>query len=135
MLMWIFGIKVQRIARNYAETLSFDKISTPGNYKNLRYFTQCVFRSLSNIYKKTICGNSWLLKAINYFCKMLRHICLLRSLTDLLCVYLLFGNSSLDVAKKFTPPQSKDWIFSANYKTWIARATLHKNVVSQLGFL
>ena len=30
----------RRIARNYAETVSFHKISTPWNYVKLRYFTQ-----------------------------------------------------------------------------------------------
>ena len=30
-----------RIAQNYAETVSFHKISTPGNQVKLRYFSQC----------------------------------------------------------------------------------------------
>ena len=36
-----FRGKVQRIARNYAETVPFRKISAPGNQVKLRYFSQC----------------------------------------------------------------------------------------------
>ena len=47
-LVWKFCRKAQflqtfgRIARNYAETVPFHKISTPGLVK-LRYFSQCYF--------------------------------------------------------------------------------------------
>ena len=46
-LVWKFCGKEQfpynfgRIARNYAETVPFLKISTPGNQVKLRYFLQC----------------------------------------------------------------------------------------------
>ena len=45
-LVWKFSGKAQfphsfgRFARNYAETVSFHKISTRGNYMKLRYFSQ-----------------------------------------------------------------------------------------------
>ena len=45
-LMWKFCGKVEflhsfgRIARNYAETVLFSKISTPGSQVKLRYFLQ-----------------------------------------------------------------------------------------------
>ena len=32
-----------RFARNYAKTVTFHKISTPGNQVKLRYFSQCMF--------------------------------------------------------------------------------------------
>ena len=46
-LVWKFCGKGQfphsfwRIARNYAETVPFRKISTPGNQVKLQYFSQC----------------------------------------------------------------------------------------------
>ena len=46
-LMWKFCGKAQfphsfeQIARNYAETMPFCKISTPGNQVKLWYFSQC----------------------------------------------------------------------------------------------
>ena len=36
-----------RIARNYAETMTFRKISTPGNQVKLRYFSQWKWRNFS----------------------------------------------------------------------------------------
>ena len=36
-----------RIARNYAETVLFHKISTPGNLVKLRHFMQCLSISIS----------------------------------------------------------------------------------------
>ena len=36
-----FSHSFGRIARNYAETVPFRKISTPGNQVKLRYFSQC----------------------------------------------------------------------------------------------
>ena len=46
-LVWKFCGKIQfphsfgRFAQNYAETVPFRKISTPGNQMKLRYFSQC----------------------------------------------------------------------------------------------
>ena len=37
-----FPHSLGRITRNYAETLPFHKISTPGNWVKLRYFLQCL---------------------------------------------------------------------------------------------
>ena len=35
-------MKIPRISRNYTETVTFHKISTPGNKVKLRYYTQCL---------------------------------------------------------------------------------------------
>ena len=43
-----------RIPRNYAETVPFNKISTPGNQVNLRFFTQCLLHRLLE-FKLNIC--------------------------------------------------------------------------------
>ena len=57
-LVWKFCGKVQfphsfgRIVRNFAETMLFREISTPGNQMKLRYFSQCQF--LSNKLKAAI---------------------------------------------------------------------------------
>ena len=49
-LVWKFCGKAQfphsfgRFVRNYAETVPFHKISTPGNSVKLRYFMQCILK-------------------------------------------------------------------------------------------
>ena len=73
--VWKFCGKAQflhscrRFARNYAETVPFHKISTPGNKVKLRYFLQ---RVLQIIWKKTIslyflsCLNKFLQRKVNH---------------------------------------------------------------------
>ena len=48
-LVWKFCGKAQfpHIARNYAETVPFHKIFTPGNQVKLRYFSKCTLNKLS----------------------------------------------------------------------------------------
>ena len=51
-LVWKFCGKTQflhsfkQISRDYRETVSFCKISTPGNQVKLRYFSQCLFSKI-----------------------------------------------------------------------------------------
>ena len=61
-LKWKFYGKVQfphsfgQYARNYAETMSFRKISTPGNQVKLRYVSQCY----SYLIEKLLGGVLWM---------------------------------------------------------------------------
>ena len=48
-----------QIARNYAETVPFRKMSTPGNQVKLRYFSQCNICALNKMAGMKSCSSKY----------------------------------------------------------------------------
>ena len=62
-------IFIMQLTRNYAETVLFHKISTPGNSVKLRYFSQCYSscKTLSINYNWKIFNYSGVAKMLSFF--------------------------------------------------------------------
>ena len=70
--MWTFFEKAQvprsfgRIARNYAETVPFHKIFTPGNQMKLRYFIQSTtWNANVRVHRRTVCFSQHFVHVLN----------------------------------------------------------------------